>query len=484
MKATELKSDGLSRSYEVTIPAKDLEQKVDAKLVKYSQTIRMPGFRPGKVPLQMMKQKHGRAVLGEVIEEAVQESTKKLLDDKNIRPAMQPKIEIDKDFDQGKDLKYTIAIETLPEFKVMDFKGVKLEKPVAKTEDSAIDEALTRIASQRRSSKVVEGKRATKKGDIVVIDFHGRLAGEEKPKDHSHTRHGMHAHGHHLELGSNSFIPGFEDQLVGKKAGEEVEVKVTFPENYASKDIAGKDAIFDVEINEIREPSEAKIDNEFAKSLGLDDLTALRKAVSEQLQKEYEGFSRMKLKKALLDVIDENHAFEVPAGMIAMENEQILRQIKMEQQQTGSTEELSEDEKAELLAIAERRVKLGLVLSDVGRKNNIVVSDAELQQAVIREAQKYPGQEKAVFDFYSKNRNALESLRAPLFEEKTVDFILELADVKEKSVSLEDLTAEEEEPQAAEKKKKAPAKKADAAKKDDKPADEKKPAAKKSPAKK
>ncbi len=491
MKATQKKHDGLSYEYKVEIPAKDLDQKVDAKLKGYAGQVNMPGFRKGKVPLQLMKQKHGKAVLGEVIEEAVQEATQKVLDDNKIRPALQPKIEIDKDYAEGKDLVYSLAIESLPDFEIMDMKGLKLERPVADVADKEIDDALEKIAANRKGSTPITGKRASKKGDILNMDFHGRLASDPPPEDgdgHDHRRPGMHAHNHMLELGSNSFIPGFEDQLIGKKAEDKVEVKVSFPEDYHAKDLAGEDAIFDVVIHEIREPSETKIDEEFAKSLGLEDLDALRKAVREQMEAEYAQQSRLKLKKSILDIMDEKHSFEVPKGMIDMEHEQIMRQIDAEKQQTGSTEELSKEEKDELAEIAVRRVKLGLILADIGRTNNIQVSDAELQQTVIREAQKYPGQEKMVFDYYSKNRNALESLRAPLFEEKTIDFIIERADVTDKKVSIEELSMDDDEdaPKKAKKSsaKKEPAKKADA-KKDEKPkADTKKPAAKKAAAKK
>ncbi|MCB9965336.1 MAG: trigger factor [Rhodospirillales bacterium] len=443
MKATQKKHEGLSYEYEVQIPAKDLDQKVDAKLQSYSGQIRIPGFRPGKVPFKMLKQKHGKAVLGEVIEEAVQESMQKLMDDNKIRPALQPKIEIDKEYAEGKDLIYSVAIESLPEFKIMELKGMKLEKPVAEVEDAAIDEALATLAKNRRDSTPVTENRPSKAGDIVMIDYHGRLEGDGKP-EHGHERPGMHAHDHALELGSGQFIPGFEDQLIGKKAGDEVEVKLTFPEEYHAEALSGKNAIFDVMIHEIREPSETKVDEDFAKSFGLEDLEALRNAVRDQLQQEYAGQSRMKLKRAILDQLDDGHDFDVPAGMIAMENEQIMRQVKMEQQQTGSTAEMTEEEKEELAEIAVRRVKLGLILADIGRNNNIMVTDAELQQAVIREAQRYPGQERHVFDFYAKNRNALESLRAPMFEEKVIDYIIELADVTEKKVAVEDLSFDEE----------------------------------------
>jgi trigger factor len=483
MQATEKKKEGLHYEYEVKISANDLDKKVDAKLQKYSGQIKLPGFRPGKVPLKILKQKHGKSVLGEVIEEAVQESTQKLLEDNKIRPALQPKIEIAKDYDEGKDLVYSVSIESLPEFKVMDFKGLKIEKPVADVGDDAIDDALNNLASQRKDSAPV--KRGAKKGDIVVIDFHGRTADDNK------AHPGMHAHGHRLELGGGQFIPGFEDQLVGAKAGESVEVTVSFPKDYHADDLAGRDAIFDVDVEEVREPKESEINDEFAKNLGLEDVKALRNAIRDQLASEYAQFTRMKLKKTLLDIFDENHDFEVPQGMIDMEYQQIERQVKMENQQKGEDAELSKDEQAELKDIAVRRVKLGLVLADIGRQNNIQVADQELQQAVIREAQKYPGQEKHVFEFYSKNRDALESLRGPLFEEKTIDYILELADVTEKKVPVEELTAEDDFlPEGSKKADKKPAKKtatkakSAASKKSDDDKEEAKPTAKKAPAKK
>ncbi len=471
MQVKEIKKDGLSHEMEVTIPANDIDKRVDEKLKEVGKTIRMPGFRPGKVPMNILKQKYGKMVLGEVLEGAVNETSQKALNDKKLKPALQPKIEV-KSFDEGKDLVYSMTVEVMPEFKIADYKGLKLQRMVAKPDDKAVNEALENIAASNKSSKKIETARASKKGDIVVIDFHGRTADDNK--EHP----GMHAHGHQLELGSGQFIEGFEDQLTGKKAGEKVEVKVTFPEAYGAPELAGRDAIFDVDLQEIREVTEAKVDDEFAKSLGLDDVKALKNAVSEQLGKELEGHTRLRLKKELMDKLDAAHDFEVPAGMLDMEYNNIVRQVEMEHQQAGGKGSLSDEEKAELKEIAGRRVRLGLILAEIGNQNNIQVSDPELQKAVISEAQKYPGQEREVFDYYSKNRNALESLRAPVFEEKVVDFILELAEITDKEVTAEELTAGDDEIPVKEKK---PAAKKAAAKKDDGDADKpaKKPAAKK-----
>ncbi len=437
MQVEEIRNEGLSREYTVTIPANELTERCDAKLKEYSKTIRMPGFRPGKVPLNIMRQRFGKSVLGEILEGAVNDSSEKLIKDKGIQPALKPKIEI-KEFDDGKDLVYTLSMEVLPEFETGDYKGLKIDRPVAKVSDQQIDETLERIASQRRSSKKVEEDRKTVKGDIAVIDFHGRTADDNK--EHP----GMHSHDHHLELGSGHFIPGFEEQLIGKKPGDKVEVKVTFPAEY-QKDLANRDAIFDVEIKQIRTPEKVEINEQLAKDMGFDDLAGLKEAVREQIQKEYDMFSRMKLKRALLDILDERNKFEVPAGMLEMEYQSIVRQIEQEQKQNESDHKLSDSELEELRVIADRRVRLGLVLSKIGNTNNISINEQELRTAVIREAQKYPGQEREVFEYFQKNAHALESLRAPLFEEKVIDFILELAILNEVEVTPEELTAEEEE---------------------------------------
>lgn len=432
MQVKELKTTGLKHEMEVTLSANDIDKRVESRLQEVSKSIRMPGFRPGKVPLKLMKQKYGKAIMGEVLEIAVNETSTKALKDKNLRPAMQPKIEV-KSFDEGKDLTYTMAVEVLPQFEVSDFKGAKLKKLVSKPDDKSVDEALERIASNQRRTKKIEGNRGAKNGDTVVIDFHGRTA------DDNVAHEGMHAHGFKLELGSGQFIPGFEDQVVGTKAGEKVEVKVSFPKDYGAKELAGRDAIFDVEVHEIHEKDTVKVDDEFAKSLGMEDLKAVKDAVREQLQKEFDHHSRLYTKKELMDYLDSKHDFAVPEGMAEMEYNNILQQVERERKMSPDAEALTQEEKDEFKEIAERRVRLGLILSEVGTQNKISVSDPEVQRAVIAEAQKFPGQERAVFDFYSKNRNALESLRAPLFEEKVVDFILALTSIEEKEVTPDEL---------------------------------------------
>ena len=435
MQIKEIKQDGLSHEFEITIPANDIDVRVDAKLMEYGKTVRIQGFRPGKVPLNVLKKRYGNAIMGEVLESAVNETSDKIMRDKKLKPAMQPKIEV-KSFDAGADLVYSMNVEVLPEITIADFKGVKLEKPVAEVSDKIVNESLEKIASSNSTTKKITGDRKTKSGDTVKIDFDGRTA-----DDNVHHQ-GMKAEGHFLKLGGGQFIPGFEDQLIGVKAGDKVDVKVSFPKNYGAKELAGRDAIFEVNVHEIHEDAAAEANDELAERLGLENLDKLKDVIKQQLQADYDRQSRMVLKKGLLDALDDLHQFAIPAGMLEAEYNNIIDQVKIDRQQREGIDtdvELSKKDLAEYKSISERRVRLGLVLSEIGVSNKITITDQELQQAVIMEAQKYPGQEKQVFDYFSKNRQALDSLRAPLFEEKTVDFILELVKVTEKKVTPEEL---------------------------------------------
>ena len=425
MNIKELKSDGLSREYEVSLTAEEIDSKTETRLVEISKTVRIAGFRPGKVPLNVMKSKYGKAVMGEVLEQAVNDSSAQAIRDNKLRPALQPKIEI-KTFEEGQGLVYTMALEIIPEFKVMDLKKVSLERPVAEVDDKVIADALERIAGQNSVSEPIKTKRAAKEGDVAVIDFDGECKGERMP--------GMKGEGHHLALGSGSFIPGFEEQLIGKKAGDEVTVKVTFPDPYHSADLAGEDATFDVTIHELHESKPAEVNDELAKKLGFDDLEKLKEVVAQQIETEFAGFSRDRLKRVLLDTLDDGHDFELPESMVDVEFDTIKKQVEQEEKR-----ELKKDEEAELKDIAVRRVRLGLILADIGNENNITVSDQDLNQAVIREAQKFPGQEAQVFEAYRNNEQLINALRAPVFEEKVVDFLLELIKVEDKKVSAEEL---------------------------------------------
>lgn len=439
MQVKEISQEGLKHSLEIMVPAKDIDKQVEARLKEVGKDVRLPGFRPGKAPVALLKQRYGRTIMGEVLEKLVNDNTAKAMVDRKLRPAVQPKIEV-KEFDEGKDLVYSVVVEVLPEIKVMEMKGLKLEKPVAKVEKKAVDEALERITAQNQPTQKVEENRASKTGDILVIDFHGRT------KDDGVEHPGMHAHGSRLKLGSGQFIGGFEEQLTGKKAGDKVEVNVTFPEGYGAAELAGRDAVFDVDIQEIHEPATGGIDDAFAQKLGFDDVAGLRGAVEEQIKKEYDSYSRLKLKRQLLDVMDEKHQFEIPPAMLDAEYDLILRQIEQERQMNPKYEEkgVSDEEKEELRMIAERRVRLGLVLSEFGSANKVTITDQELQRAVIAEAQKFPGQEKMVFEFYKKNPQAIESLRAPIYEDKVVEMIFAQADITEKEISVDELTADDE----------------------------------------
>ena len=347
-------------------------------------------------------------------------------------------------------------------------------------EDKDIDDALTRVTAQHKGSKKIEEDRKTKKGDTVIFDFKGRTADDNKEHE------GMQADDFKLELGSNQFIPGFEDQMIDHKAGEEFDVKVSFPKEYQAPDLAGRDAIFEINLKEIHETTEAVVNDEFAKELGFDDENALRDAIKNQLSSDYANQTRLKMKRQLLDVLDENHQFDLPQAMVDAELEAITKQIEAERAQNPDQDALDDEEKEELQTIAVRRVRLGLVIAEIGQQNNVTVADPELQQAVIREAQKYPGQEKMVFEFYQKNPQMLENLRAPLFEDKVVDILFDQAEVTEKEISIEELMKDDEEdaPKAKKSSKKTSGKKAVSKKADKENSEPKKETAKKSASKK
>lgn len=436
MQSVELKKEGLNREYKVTVPASAMAERVQQRLKEIAKTVKLPGFRPGKAPMPVLEQRYGDAVLGEVLEKAVNDGTIATLRDNKVRPAGQPNIQITQ-FDKGGDLEFTLAIEVLPEIKVVDVKTIAVEKPVAKVADETIEDAIVRIAKNNRRSEKVEEPRAAVTGDIVVIDYAGKL-------EDGTTKPGMSAVAYQLELGSNSFIAGFEDQLVGSKAGDDVTVNVQFPDQYGAADLAGKKAIFQVTVHEIRTPITPEMNDEFAKTMGLEDMNMLKKAIRDQMEGEYAQFTRMKMKRSLFDALDAAHTFDLPQSMVDAELATITEQMNQEKKSKGESEEMSEEDKAELKSIAERRVRLGLVLSEVGQANNITVTEQDMQRAVMDQARRYPGQEAQVFEMFRKNKQLQDNLRAPIFEEKVVDFILELAQVTEKEVSLAELTRDDD----------------------------------------
>lgn len=437
--------DGLSRTYKVSVPAADLQQRLTDRIEEIRPQMNLKGFRPGKVPATHVRKMYGKSIMGEVIEAAVQETSQKAIEDAGVRPAGQPEMKMESDMEavmDGKaDLAYEMLVDVMPEFEPTDIKKLTVKKPVAEVTDTELDERLNQIAEANQKYDKRAKTAKARKDDAVVIDFLGKVDGE--------AFEGGAAEGHTLVLGSNSFIPGFEDQLIGMKAGEEKDVEVTFPEDYQAENLAGKAAVFEVKVHEVREPKTPDVDEEFAKGLGLEGLDKLKELVTEQIQNEFAAASRAKAKRALLDQLDEKHDFELPPKMVEQEFDQIWQQLQTEMDAGRVADEdkdKSEDDlKAEYRTIAERRVRLGLVLAEIGREAEITINEQEVQQALINEARNFPGQERQVIEFFQKNPNAMAQLRAPIYEDKVVDHILETAEVKEETVSKEDLLKDDEE---------------------------------------
>jgi trigger factor len=474
MQVTETKNEGLLHEFTITVPAAEIETFVNNRLNELKKTANLPGFRPGKVPVPLLRKQYGPSIMGEVLERTVGETSQKAMEERNLRPVIQPKIEVTK-FEDGSDLEYTMALEVMPEIKPMDFSKIKLERMVVKADEEEIDKALERLADAHKTSEPVSGSRKSKSGDITVIDFVGRVDGEEFP--------GGKAEDYSLELGTGSFIPGFEEQLIGAKAGDHVEVKVSFPKEYGAEELAGKDAVFDVDIKELRETTPGVIDDELAKKVGLEDLETLKTNIRDEHENEFKNMARQRMKRLLLDELEENHEFEIPQTLVENEFEGIWAQFeehRKQAQEQGSDEDPSEgktdDElKDDYRGIAERRVRLGLLLAEIGRLNNIDTSQEDLNRAMMVEAQRYQGQEQQVMEYFRNNPEAQQQLRAPLLEDKVVDFIFELAKITDKTTTIDELIKEPEEKAPAKKKaaakkatakKKAPAKKKAAAKED------------------
>jgi trigger factor len=430
MQVTELPAEGLKRQFKIVVPADDLSAKVDERLTELARTAQMPGFRRGKVPVGLLKKQYGQALYGEALEQAVNQSTAKAIEDRGLRPALQPKVDL-KELGEGKDVEFEVALEILPEIGKLDFSDIELERLKAEVPEKEVDDALARIAKANREQRPVDPPRPAQKGDAIKIDFVGSVDGVEFS--------GGKADDYVLEIGSGSFIPGFEDQLVGAEVGKPVDVKVTFPADYGNKELAGKEAVFKCTVKEIREFVDKPADDELAKKSNFESLDAMRKAVGERIGQDYAQISRSMIKRQLLDKLAESHKFAVPEGLIDSEFNAIWQRIEQARKDGEKLEDDEDKQRREYRDIAERRVRLGLLLADVGRSNSIDVTPEELNQAVMREAMRYPGQERQVLEFYGKNAELKEQLRAPIFEEKTVDFILELAKVTEKAVTPEEL---------------------------------------------
>ena len=445
MQVTETLSEGLKRELKVVVPAAELESRLGTKLDELKTRVRINGFRPGKVPVSHLRRLYGRSVMAEIVQDVVNESTQQAVS--NAKPAFQPnvalpedKAEIEAVMDGKADLAYTLSFEVLPEIELPDFSAISVEKQVAEVTDAEVDEALGRIARANRPYEPRGEGEAAESGDRATIDYVGRIDAE--------PFEGGSAEGAVLELGSGQFIPGFEDQLLGAKAGEQRTVTVRFPEDYGAKHLAGKEAVFDVTVREVARPGEAAIDDDFAKSLGMESLDKLREAIRGRIGEDYAAASRRKLKRRLLDALDETVRFDLPPTLVEQEFEAIWRQVTGDLERSGrsfadegTTEEAA---RADYRRIAERRVRLGLLLAEVGQRNDIKVNEDEVQRALIERVRQFPGQEQAVWDFYRKNPAALAEVRAPIFEDKVVDYILELARVEERTVPREVLLADPE----------------------------------------
>jgi trigger factor len=452
MQVTETLSQGLKHEFQISVPAADLDAKADARLVDMKDKVRLNGFRPGKVPVSHLKKVYGRSVMAETIDQTIRDTNTQIFNERGFRLAAEPKITMpteEKEVEQilsGKsDLTYTVAIEVVPAIPLADFKSFAVEKPVADVTDTDVDEAIQRIADQNRNYAPKDEGAKAESGDRVTVNFKGTIDGT--------PFEGGTGENIQVTIGSNTFIPGFEEQLIGIAAGEARTLKVAFPKNYASEKLAGQPAEFETTATVVEAPQAVEIDDEFAKTLGLESLDKLKQAARERLTAEYAGATRQRVKRALLDRLDETHKFEAPPSLIEEEFSLMWNSIKAEMESSGKTfadENTTEDAaKAEYHAIADRRVRLGLVLSEIGEKNKITVTEDEVGRAVIERARAMPGREKEVWDYYRSNANALAQLRAPIFEDKVVDFILELANVTEKKVTREELYKDEEEKSAA-----------------------------------
>jgi trigger factor len=434
MQVTETLNEGLKRAYSIKLTAVELDTKVNEKLLEAQPDVEMKGFRKGKVPMALLKRQFGQRILGEAMQETIDGAMSKHFEDSGDRPAMQPNIEMQdgESWKEGDDVEVFLTYEALPTIPEVDFSKIKLQKLVVKSDKAAVDEALDNLAASANDFKDRKKGSKAKDGDQVVIDFVGTVGGE--------AFEGGSSEDYPLVLGSNSFIPGFEAQLVGCKAGEDHTVKVTFPEEYGSKDLAGKDAEFSCKVKNVKEPVPAKINDELATKFGAEDLKALKTQISERLESEYGGAARAVMKRQLLDALDKKVKFELPPSLVEAEAKQIAHQLYHEENPDvqGHDHDNIEPNK-EHNKLAERRVRLGLLLAELGQKAEVEVSDAEMSQAIMAQSRQYPGQEKEFFEFMQKNEQMQQQLRAPIFEDKVVDNIFEQAAVAEKKVDKAEL---------------------------------------------
>jgi trigger factor len=442
MQVTETLNEGLKRKLSVTIPAADLNSRLDAKLQELKGQANIKGFRPGKVPTAHLKKVYGRSAMSEVMTDAINTTVSETLDERKEKAAAQPKVDLPQDqtaindvLDGKSDLSFEVEYEVLPPVSLMDIKGIKLSKPVIEVSDEEVETELKRVFNQNRGYTNKGDDAVVENGDYLGLSFVGKIDGvafEGGTSDHAH-----------LTVGSGEFIPGFEEQLIGAKKGETREVKVTFPADYQNKDLAGKDATFDVDVLHVDGPNQGELDDDFAKRLGLEDVAALRKAVRDQMEAALASMGRQHMKRQVLDALDDGHKFDVPAQLVDAEFNTIWQRVEHEVQSHGRSFEdegtTEEEAREQYRRIAERRVRLGLVVAEIGNQNDVQVTDEEHQQALIAEVRRFQGQEQQVYDYYRKNPNALASLRAPIFENKVVDHIIDLGEVTDQKMTRDEL---------------------------------------------
>ena len=446
MQVTETVNEGLKRELKIVVPKADMEAKLNERLEGLKNQVKINGFRQGKVPMGHLKKLHGKQAMAEIVNEYISQRTGEVLKERSEKAAQQPEISMTEDEAEAeeilaakKDFEFSMSYEVIPEINVPELEKIKIERPVAEVSDEEVQEQLEKIAESGRPYEEKKGKAEDK--DRIIMDYLGKIDGEpfEGGADNDAQ----------LVLGSGMFIPGFEDQLKGTKAGDELVVKVKFPEDYGAAHLAGKDAEFDVKVSKVEAPGEITIDDELAKKLGMEDADKLREAVRGQIEGQYTSFSKSKVKRAVLDELDSKTKMELPEKMVEQEFSNIWDQMTQELERAGKTfkdEDTTEEEaKVEYRSLAERRVRLGLVLAEIGEKAEITVSDDEMQAAVYQQLQQYPGQEEQVLNYFRNNPDAVAGLRAPLFENKVVDFIVEKAEVSDKKVSKEELMKDDEE---------------------------------------
>jgi trigger factor len=440
MQVTETLSDGLKRGFTVVVPEPELAQKREQRLAELSRTMQLPGFRPGKVPMSMVRKRYGEAVAAEVAEGAINDASDQLLTERGLRPAMQPKLEVTKP-GQNSDLEFTVELEVLPEITIPDLADIALKRPVAEVTEQAVSDALARLAEQRKSFEPVEEPRPAAKGEQLTVDFIGRIGDEAFA--------GGTANDVAVTVAGEGFIPGFADQMEGMSPGETRTITVNFPADYGSKDLAGKEANFEITAKALSVAKIPDVDEDFAKGFGVESLADLQKTITDQMTREYGNLTRLKLKRALLDALAERAQFAAPGSLVDAEFDEIWRQVEQEKAAgRADPEDAAKDDetlRAEYRAIADRRVRLGLLVAEIGRANGVTVSDQDLQRAVFAEAMKYRDQAMQVVEFFKKNPRAVERFRGPIFEDKVVDYLLGTVSLEDVTVSAEELAADPEE---------------------------------------